>query len=78
MSEKFQSYTQGYRDTCIELGDDAPDGYQLGDSPDVSEEALVLEEYLRGQVAALISHIKQKDAARGSDDHRTGQAGEAA
>lgn len=64
MSEKFRSYVQGVRDTASEIGDDIPDGMHEGDYQSVSEDAgdLDLVEYMRGQITALVDHIKRTDA----------------
>jgi len=65
MKEKFRSYVQGIRDTARELGDEVPAGMEEGDEAPVNEDAGELDgfEYLRGQVAALLSHAKGADKA---------------
>jgi hypothetical protein len=63
MGTKYKSYIQGLRETAIELGDKVPDGMLEGDEPPVDETALDLMEYMRGQITALLAHIKSSDAA---------------
>ena len=62
-TNNYRSYIKGVRDACRELGDPVPNGYEEGDSPLVSEEGLDLREYLRGQVVAIIDHIKRANRA---------------
>lgn len=65
MAERFRSYVQGVRDTAREIGDEIPQGMEEGDSPSVDEDAgeLDVQEYMRGQITALVEHIKKTDAA---------------
>lgn len=63
MSQKFRSYVQGIRNAARELGDEVPSGMEEGDESPINEDAGELDgfEYLRGQVAALLSHATRAD-----------------
>ncbi len=54
----YDSFVQGRREASLELGDPVPSGYEERFCPEVDEEHLDLTEFLRGQVQAIIDHIK--------------------
>ena len=55
MNTAFESFQQGARDVTRELGDPTLGVYC---NPDVSEEYLDTQEYMRGQICAILTHLK--------------------
>ena len=58
--QSWRSFVQGVRETAVELGDPVPDGMEEGDVAPADEDRGELDrhEYLRGQVRAIIGHLR--------------------
>jgi len=65
MSVKYESYVQGIRETAQEIGDTVPLACKL--VPQVAEQFLDTQEYMRGQVCAIIEHLRNVKIAKAED-----------